>query len=135
MRREWLTLIAVGLLGSAVAVTSACDRSGGGIVGARVALPAGARVTLGDVMSIERPPTLPLEQAVPLERASTILGATLARDIAAGAPITLDDVSPVGAPRTGVNRPRRVASPTSGHRGHRASRQARGVRRRARRAR
>lgn len=129
MTRELLVVIALGLLGGALALTGACDDSGPRIVGARVALPAGARVTLGDVMSIERPATLPLEQAVRLERASSVMGATLARDVAAGAPITLEDLAPPGTPRTNGNRPRRVGTQPLGGRGHRGARHARRGRR------
>lgn len=107
MRRELLVAVAVGLLGGALLVTGAFSDAGPRIVGARVALPAGTRLTLGDLQSIERPPSLPPERAIRLERASAVLGKTLAHDVEAGAPLTLDDLRPPGAPRPSANRPRR----------------------------
>jgi flagella basal body P-ring formation protein FlgA len=64
------------------------------VVGARRDLNAGTRVTLADiepvVLSVPPRPTEHIE----VERAARVIGATLAKDVLRGAPITVDDLAP-----------------------------------------
>lgn len=129
MRRALLLVAVLLLLTGVLAATGQSLTDEHRIVGARRALPAGTRITLGDVTAIEPPEGLAPDKGVRLERASSVIGGTLKRDVGAGAPITVDDVGFLQRPGAGPSRPRLGQRPGA------APRRLRGARRRARRTR
>jgi hypothetical protein len=66
------------------------------VVGARRDLFAGDRVSLGDVMALEHERSQACDGCVRLDHAATLVGATLLRDVPAGAPLTVRDVAEGG---------------------------------------
>lgn len=129
MKRALLLVAVLLLLSGLLAATGQSLTNERRIVGARHALPAGARVTLGDVMAIEPPEGLAPHRGVRLERASSVIGGTLLRDVGAGAPITVDDVGFLQRPGAGPSRPRLGQRPGA------APRRVRGAGQRGRRTR
>jgi hypothetical protein len=88
-------LFGVGLVTALVsAVVTLLPDDRGRVVSAGRPLPRGTRVTLGDVLPLQLPEGARPPGCIELNRAAKVIGATLARDVEAGAPITEDDLLP-----------------------------------------
>lgn len=115
---RFLVLGVVAVIAAGFIAVMFIDR-GGRIIGARRALPAGTRVTLGDVVPLELPAAERPEGGIGVERAAKVIGATLVRDVGAGVAITEQDLVLPGRPapaRGDAHRPRRTLRLASGQR-------------------
>jgi len=60
------------------------------VIAARRDLPAGAHLTLGDIVGVTRPRTYAAHEVIPVRQSAAIIGAWLKGPVAAGEPIPAD---------------------------------------------
>lgn len=60
------------------------------VIAARRDLPAGAHLTLGDIVGVTRPETHAANEVIPVRQSASVLGAWLKGPVAAGDPIPAD---------------------------------------------
>lgn len=60
------------------------------VIAARRDLPAGAHLTLGDIVGVTRPETHAADEVIPVRQSASVIGAWLKGPVAAGEPIPAD---------------------------------------------